>query len=102
MGYSKSSNTQRIEVSLCVACSALLDSTTPLFSALHRLPTGSSMYSPLVATLEFALLGFKSRVKQRLFEICSGKKAHELLENNGTEKDGISAAVEYRKAYSLL
>lgn len=90
------------DVGTCVACSALLDATTPLFSALHRLPKGSNMYTPLVAVLDYSLLAFISRVKQRVEDICTGKKATELLDHDGDEKTGISAAVEYRKAYSLL
>ena len=100
--YSKSSSTKQGDINMCVACSALLDATTPLFSALHRLPKGSNMYSPLVAVLDYSLLAFISRVKQRAEDICVGKKASELLNNEGEEKKGMSAAMEYRKAYSLL
>ena len=41
----------------------------PLFLALHRLPRGGKMYTPIVAVLEHVLLTFISRVKQQVEEL---------------------------------
>jgi len=93
-----------VEQPLCVACQVLLDATGPLFSALHRLPKGGELYMPLVAVLEHAVLAFVSRAKQRVRNICGGKKADDLLGEYGNvkNKSGLSVAMEQRRAFSLL
>jgi hypothetical protein len=92
------------EQPLCLACQVLLDATGPLFSALHRLPKGGELYMPLVAVLEHAVLAFVSRAKQRVRNICGGKKADDLLGEYGNvkNKSGLSVAMEQRRAFALL
>ena len=92
------SNKHNVNVEMCVACQALYRYTGPLFSALHRLPKGRHMYSPLVAVLDHAILTFNSRVKQRVGYITRGKKAQALLD----VKSGLSGDIELRKSYTML
>lgn len=96
--YARAANSKNVEVEMCVACQALYRYTGPLFSALHRLPKGGEMYSPLVAVLEHAILTFNSRVKQRVGQICRGKKAAELLD----AKTSFSEDIELRKSFTQL
>ena len=96
--YARAANSKNVEVEMCVACQALYRYTGPLFSALHRLPKGGEMYSPLVAVLEHAVLTFNSRVKQRVGQICRGKKAAALLD----AKTSFSEDIELRKSFTQL
>lgn len=96
--YARAANSKNVQVEMCVACQALYRYTGPLFSALHRLPKGGEMYSPLVAVLEHAVLTFNSRVKQRVGQICRGKKASALLDSNTTFFNDI----ELRRSYTQL
>lgn len=50
--YSRPDSNEPQDVDMCKACQAMYDSTGPLFLALHRLPPGGDMYTPLVAVLE--------------------------------------------------
>jgi len=88
------------DVDMCTACQAMFDSTGPLFVALHRLPPGGEMYSPLVAVLEHVMLTFISRVKQQVEKICRKKTAYLLLEDEG--KGSLSKTFERRRPYSML
>jgi len=96
--YARAANSKNVQVEMCVACQALYRYTGPLFSALHRLPKGGEMYSPLVAVLEHAVLTFNSRVKQRVGQICRGKKASALLDANTT----FFSDIELRRSYTQL
>jgi len=88
---------------LCMACQALLDSTAPLFSAIHKLPKGGDLYKPLVAVLEHATLTFNSRAKQRVQQICVNKKADELLGGEAGIKDNkLSLAMEKRNSFAIF
>jgi hypothetical protein len=50
--YTRPGSNDPQDVDMCKACQAMYDSTSPLFLALHRLPPGGEMYTPLVAVLE--------------------------------------------------
>ena len=91
------STTDQGHVELCRAAQAFLDSTTPLFAALHQLPKSGENLSPLVAVMEHATLTFVSRAKQRIRELCNGKTADALLGGgeggNGGKKETTFASL---------
>jgi len=89
--------------SMCAACQGLYNSTGPLFSALLKLPRGGEMYSPIVAVLEHSILTFLSRVKQRILELCDGKKAFVYLEEpHSKHSTKLSMDMEARRSFALL
>lgn len=92
----------QVEAEMSVACQALYTSTRPIFMALHRLPTGGDMYLSLVTMLEHAMLTFISRMKQRVGEVCQGKAAFSLLEDQRGSPTPLSHSMERRKAFTLL
>eukprot|EP00984_Skeletonema_dohrnii_P016431 scaffold7310_cov154-Skeletonema_dohrnii-CCMP3373.AAC.7 len=95
-------HTVQVEAEMSVACQALYTSTRPIFMALHRLPTGGEMYLSLVTMLEHAMLTFISRMKQRVGEVCQGKAAFSLLEDQRGSPTPLSQSMERRKAFTLL
>jgi hypothetical protein len=125
--YSRPGSNDPHDVDMCKACQAMYDSTSPLFLALHRLPPGGEMYTPLVAVLEhgkgyyfnqkralssfradpscmsylLVMLTFISRVKQQVGKVCSKKTASTLLEEE--EKPGtLSWIAEKRRPFAQL
>jgi len=101
--YSSSRKNKQSKVEMCAACSGLYTSTGPLFLALPRLPRSSETYTPVVAHLEHAILTFISRVKQRVLQLCDGKKAFRLLEEAGSKRPTLlSNDMEMKKPFSLL
>jgi hypothetical protein len=61
------------------------------------------MYSPVVAVLEHAILTFLSRVKQRILELCDGKKAFEFLEDiHSKHPTKLSMDMEARRSFFRL
>lgn len=95
-------HTVQVEAEMSVACQALYTSTRPIFMALHRLPKGGDMYLSLVTMLEHAMLTFISRMKQRVSELCSGKAAFSLLEDQRGNPTPLSQFMERRNAFTLL
>ncbi len=95
-------HTVQVEAEMSVACQALYTSTRPIFMALHRLPKGGEMYLSLVTMLEHAMLTFISRMKQRVGEVCSGKAAFLLLEDQRGNPTPLSQYMERRNAFTLL
>ncbi|KAL7541642.1 hypothetical protein ACHAXR_011102 [Thalassiosira sp. AJA248-18] len=95
-------HTVQVEAEMSVACQALYTSTRPIFMALHRLPKGGDMYLSLVTMLEHAMLTFISRMKQRVGEICQGKAAFSLLEDQRGNPTPLSQFMERRNAFTLL
>lgn len=101
--YNTSVKGKKLKVEMCAACQGLYSSTGPLFSALPKLPRGGVMYTDLVALLEHAILTFLSRVKQRVFELCDGKKAFQLLEDKTSRHPTrLSGDLEARKPFTQL
>lgn len=92
----------QVEAEMSVACQALYTSTRPIFMALHRLPKGGDMYLSLVTMLEHAMLTFISRMKQRVSELCGGKAAFSLLEDQRGNPTPLSQYMERRNAFTLL
>lgn len=92
----------RVEAEMSVACQALYTSTRPIFMALHRLPKGGDMYLSLVTMLEHAMLTFISRMKQRVGEVCRGKAAFSLLEDQRGNPTPLSQHMERRNGFTLL
>jgi len=80
----------------------LYTSARPIFMALHRLPKGGDMYLSLVTMLEHAMLTFISRMKQRVGEVCQGKAAFSLLEDQRGNPTPLSQFMERRNAFTLL
>ena len=95
-------HTVQVEAEMSVACQALYSSTRPIFLALHRLPKGGDMYLSLVTMLEHAMLTFISRMKQRVGEVCHGKAAFSLLEDQRGNPTTLSQFMERRNAFTLL
>lgn len=95
-------HTVQVEAEMSVACQALYTSTRPIFMALHRLPKGGDMYLSLVTMLEHAMLTFISRMKQRVSEVCQGKAAFSLLEDQRGNPTPLSQFMERRNAFTLL
>ena len=95
-------HTVQVEAEMSVACQALYTSTRPIFMALHRLPKGGDMYLSLVTMLEHAMLTFISRMKQRVIELCQGKAAFLLLEDQRGNPTPLSQFMERRNAFTLL
>lgn len=60
------------------------------------------MYLSLVTMLEHAMLTFISRMKQRVSELCSGKAAFSLLEDQRGNPTPLSQFMERRNAFTLL
>ena len=94
-------------VELCRAAQAFLNSTTPLFAALHQLPKSGENLSPLVAVMEHATLTFVSRGKQRIRELCNGKTADALLGggeggNGGKKESPFLLAAKERPDYKVM
>ena len=101
--YNSSAKGQQLKVEMCHACQGVYNSTGPVFAALHRLPRGGEMYSPLVAVLEHAILTFISRVKQRISQICNEKEAFIMIEKNDTKHlTLLGIAMEARRPFSML
>jgi len=101
--YNTSVKGKKLKVEMCAACQGLYSSTGPLFSALPKLPRGGVMYTDLVANLEHAILTFLSRVKQRVSELCDGKKAFQLLEDKTSRHPTrLSGDLESRKPFTQL
>ncbi len=101
--YNSSIKGKKVKVEMCAACQGLFASTGPLFSALPKLPRGGEMYSPLVAVLEHAILTFLSRVKQRILDLCEGKKAFQLIEDrNSRRPTKLSGDMEAKRPFTLL
>jgi len=92
----------QVEAEMSVACQALYTSARPIFMALHRLPKGGDMYLSLVTMLEHAMLTFISRMKQRVGEVCQGKAAFSLLEDQRGNPTPLSQFIERRNAFTLL
>ena len=92
----------QVEAEMSVACQALYTSTRPIFMALHRLPKGGQMYLSLVTMLEHAMLTFISRMKQRVGEVCQGKAAFSLLEDQRGNPTPLSQIMERRDGFNLL
>lgn len=90
------------EAEMSVACQALYASTRPIFMALHRLPRGGDMYLSLATMLEHAMLTFISRMKQRVGEVCHGKAAFALLEDQRGSPTPLSSHMERRAAFGML
>jgi len=94
------------ETDLCRACQVFLDSTAPLFAALHQLPKSGELFAPLVAVMEHAALTFISRAKQRIRELCTGKTADALLGGgeggNGGKETVFSAVLRERRSFKML
>ena len=94
------------ETDLCRACQVFLDSTAPLFAALHQLPKSGELFAPLVAVMEHAALTFISRAKQRIRELCTGKTADALLGGgeggNGGKETVFSAVLRERRSFTML
>lgn len=95
-------HTVQVEAEMSVACQALYTSTRPIFMALHRLPKGGDMYLSLVTMLEHAMLTFISRMKQRVGDVCQGKAAFLLLEDQRGNPTPLSQFMERRNAFTLL
>jgi hypothetical protein len=90
-------------VEICRACQVLLTSTSYLFGAIPKMNTNSEIYAPLVASLEHVVLTFNSRVKQRINQICQGKTAFQLLENDSSKvPTPLSYDMELRKPFTQL
>jgi len=90
-------------VEICKACQVLLTSTSYLFGAIPKMNTNSEIYAPLVASLEHVVLTFNSRVKQRIIQICQGKTAYQLMENDATKvSTSLSYDMELRKPFTQL
>ncbi len=101
--YNSSIKGKKLKVEMCAACQGLYTSTGPIFSALPKLPRGGEMYSPLVAVLEHAILTFLSRVKQKVLDLCEGKKAFQLLEDKHSRRSTkLSLDMEARRPFNLL
>ena len=101
--YNSSVKGQQLKVEMCYACQGLYSCTGPVFAALHRLPRGGEMYSPLVAVLEHAVLTFISRVKQRITQICEKKEAFSLIEKKDTKHPTpLGVDMESRRPFSML
>ena len=101
--YNSSVKGKKLKVEMCAACQGLYASTGPLFSALPKLPRGGEMHAPLVAVLEHSILTFLSRVKQRVLDLCDGKKAFQLLEDrNSRHPTKLSSDMESRRPFNLL
>jgi hypothetical protein len=101
--YNSSVKGQQLKVEMCYACQGVYTSTGPVFAALHRLPRGGEMYSPLVAVLEHAVLTFISRVKQRISHICDKKEAFILIEKKDTKHaTPLGVDMEARRPFSML
>lgn len=90
------------EAEMSVACQALYASTRPIFMALHRLPRGGDMYLSLATMLEHAMLTFISRMKQRVGEVCHGKAAFALLEDQRGSPTPLSRHMEQRAAFGMF
>jgi hypothetical protein len=99
--YSTNNSNEPQDIDMCIACSAMHQSTGPLFMALHRLPRGGEMYLPLVAVLEHVLLTFISRVKKQVDKICEKKTAMILVLEQGNGA-ALATIMERRRPCSLL
>jgi hypothetical protein len=99
--YAATNSNEPQDIEMCTACSAMHQSTGPLFMALHRLPRGGEMYSPLVAVLEHVLLTFISRVKKQVDKICEKKTAMALIHETGKGAP-LAMIMERRRPCSLL
>jgi hypothetical protein len=99
--YATTNSNEPQDIDMCIACSAMHQSTGPLFIALHRLPKGGEMYLPLVAVLEHVLLTFISRVKKQVDRICEKKSAMMLVLEQGNGAP-LATIMERRRPCSLL
>jgi len=90
--YARADSNEPQDVDMCKACTALFNSTGPIFLALHRLPKGGDMYLPLVAVLEHVILTFISRVKQQVSKICNDKTALQLLMDSTASSSTVTGS----------
>lgn len=100
--YARADKIQPLDVAMVAACEGMLETTEPLFMAVHRLPSGGEFYVTLVQLLEFLLTTFNSYAEKNVVKICDETTSEELLEGYGDDKGKLSAALGQRKAFRML